>query len=47
MATTLISANQYSKAPKLFTDRELTNSSTAAKPMDQSQTGDPGNQKSI
>ncbi len=45
MATTLISANQYSMEPKLLTERELKYSSTKAKPNDQSHTGVPGNQK--
>src|ERR1700723_4045074 len=42
IATTLISANQYSMEPKLLTERELNYSSTKAKPNDHNQTGVPG-----
>ena len=45
MAVTLMSANPYSNVPKFFTDRELTTSSTTAKPTDQIHTGRSGNQK--
>src|SRR5271156_4211163 len=45
IATTLMSANQYSIEPKLLTDLELKYSSTKANPSDQSHTGVPGNQK--
>src|SRR5882672_9568096 len=44
MATTLMSANQYSIEPKLPTDLELKYSSTKAKASDHSHTGEPGNQ---
>src|SRR5258708_33370337 len=47
IATTLISANQYSMEPKLWTDRELQKSSTAAKPTDHIQTDVPGNENVI
>src|SRR5580698_9289293 len=42
IATTLISANQYSMEPKLLTERELKYSSTKANPNDHIQTGVPG-----
>ena len=42
IATTLMSANQYSMEPKLCTERELKYSSTTANASDQSHTGVPG-----
>src|SRR5712672_3355962 len=44
MAVTLMSANQNSTVPKLFTERELKYSSTRQKPSDHIQTGTSGNQ---
>ena len=45
IAVTLIRANQYSTVPKFFTEREFTNSRTAANASDQIHTGTPGSQK--
>ena len=45
IAVTLMSANQDSTVPKLFTARELKYSRMAQKPSDQIHTGTAGNQK--
>ena len=47
IAITLMEVNQYSSDPKFRTERELMNRSAVAKPSDQSQTGEPGNQKDM
>ncbi len=44
IAATLMKENQYSTVPKPFTERELTNSNSAANASDHSQIGEPGNQ---
>ena len=43
MAVTLMNDIQYSAEPKVCTEREFTKSTMEAKPIDHSQTGEPGN----
>jgi hypothetical protein len=44
MAVTLMSANQYSKVPKFFTERELTKTRIRANARDHIHAGMPGYQ---